>query len=372
MPGNNDDHEQQKTADGDPGRPGLRVGEWVLDRPVGGGAFGRVWRATHHAWADQVAAVKLPTDPAYVRALRREGRFAGRLEHPNVVRPIGFDPFAETPYLVMEYVPGSDLRRRVSRGPMKADEAVAVLKQVLAGLAYAHGKGLVHRDVKPENVLVHERAAADPQGLAAEGVVKVTDFGLGRAEQAVAQKGGGTQSIVFSTDLGDAGGSLAGSLDYMAPEQRGGGDVDGRADLYACGVMLFEMLTGERPAGTDVPSDLNPGVPPHLDDAFRAAYARLEKRVATAAELAALLDAPAAPAPRPKPRPSVVAASVTASAGACPSCGGRHEAGDQFCMQCGKQLVELVRRCGKCGAFPAPQDNFCMFCGHALVPARPA
>ena len=361
---------------------GDRVGEWVLQEPVGGGAFGAVWRAAHHAWSDQRAAVKLPSDPAYVRALRREGRFSGRLDHPNVVKPLGFDPFAERPYLVMEFVPGVDLRRHLGdRGPMRPADAVAVLKQVLAALGYAHGQGVVHRDVKPENVLVHERVFADPAGFDLEGGVKVTDFGLGAADNAMAEAtanaaanapAGGARSIVFSADLpagrsdggsGGSGGSIAGSLDYMAPEQRGGGEVDGRADLYACGVMLFEMLTGERPAGTDVPSDLVKGVPPHLDEAFRRSYARLDKRFATAADFAAALE------PR-RAQAGLAPVPVPARPGACPACEGRVADGDQFCMQCGKQLVGVVRRCGKCGAFPSPEDHYCMFCGHHLSPPR--
>ena len=109
MPGNNDSRAK-------PAGAGLRVGEWLLTDRVGGGAFGEVYRARHHVWADQLAAVKLPTDPQYVRALQREGTHAHRLEHPNVVRPLGFDPFAQTPYLVMEYVPGRDLRPAPPRG----------------------------------------------------------------------------------------------------------------------------------------------------------------------------------------------------------------------------------------------------------------
>ena len=368
-----------------------RVGEWLLEDQVGGGAFGTVWRARHHVWADQTAAVKLPHDPEYVRALRREGVYAHKLGHPNVVRALGFDPFAEVPYLVMEYVPGLDLRRHLQQhGPMRPADAAAVLRQVLAGLAYAHGEGVVHLDIKPENVLIHEDALRGPLERAGEGTVKVTDFGLGKADNAMLQQGGGGagNSIVFSADLNSpAGQQIAGTLDYMAPEQRRpGAAVDGRADLYACGVLLFEMLTGERPAGTDLPSDINKAVPPHLDDAFRQSYARLERRFATAGQFLQALAPPARPtraaaaaAPEWTPRPpeptgpnDAVAADQQAvqlkAAAGCPSCQGSIDAGDQFCMHCGTQLVARVRRCGKCGAFPSPDDNFCMFCGHNLRP----
>src|SRR3954471_4221979 len=288
--------------------PQQRVGEYVLqDRIAAGtfgevwrggppriaaGTFGEVWRAHHHVWHDRVVAVKIPTDPQYLRNLQREGVAIHGLTHPNIVRALGFDPYADPPYLTMGYVPGTSLRPLVQSRSLSIPDAVAVMRQVLAGLTYAHGQGLVHRDVKPENILVHERAARD--GYGAEGVIKVTDFGLGRgATTAVAG------SIAYSASLDTAAGrEIAGTLDYMAPEQRSGGPVDPRADLYACGVVLYELLTGERPAGTDLPSDLNPAVPKSLDEAFKRSYARLDRRFKSAAEFAAALG-PVAPPPIP-------------------------------------------------------------------------
>ena len=337
-------------------RPGTRVAEWVLDERVGRGSFGDVWRAHHHVWADQLAAVKLPRDPAYLQALRREGVVAHKLDHPNVVRAIGLDPFAEVPYLVTEYVPGVTLRDLIGRGKMTPGDATTVLTQVLAALAHAHSRGVVHRDVKPENVLVHEQALAG--NLDGEGLVKLTDFGLGVAEQAAQQSPG---SIVFTTDASTTGTNVAGSLDYMAPEQRTGGPVDARADLYACGVMLFEMLTGERPAGTDVPSDLVKNLPDRFDDVFRRSYARLDNRFASADDFARALAGGSGQA-----LPETASKRIASVSGGCSSCGGRVDPGDQFCMRCGQQLVEAIRRCGKCNAFPAPGDAFCMFCGTSL------
>lgn len=350
------------------GRPGRRIGEWILQQPLGIGSFGEVWQASHHVWTDQFAAVKLPTHVDYVRALQREGVHAHRLEHPGIVRPLGMDPFAEAPYLVMEYVPGTDLRRLLrERGRLEPRVAVDILRQVLSALAHAHAAGIIHRDIKPENILLHESGLAGRNGFSQLGTVKVTDFGLGKGDL-MNPRVGGTQSIVFSTDASQPEESqqIAGSLDYMPPEQRQGGPVDPRADLFACGVVLFEMLTGERPAGTEVPSDLQKDVPAHLDDAFRHSYARLESRFPDAAAFLRAIGNPTPVIPAPAHRAGGTSLAGASAPQVCPSCQGRVEDGDQFCMHCGHQLVGLVRRCGKCGAFPAIEDNYCMFCGDDL------
>src|SRR4051794_9863622 len=194
---------------------GQRVGEYILDQKIGGGGFGEVWKAHHHVWVDQLVAIKIPTDSQYLRELQREGVAIYGLVHPNIVRAIGFDPYADPAYLTMEYVPGTSLRPLVNSKSVSIPDAVATMRQVLAGLKYAHGNGLVHRDIKPENILVHERARTD--GFAAEGVIKVTDFGLGKAATTA-----GAQSIVYSASLNSpAAKEIAGTLDYMAPEQRG-------------------------------------------------------------------------------------------------------------------------------------------------------
>lgn len=349
-------------------KQGQRVGEYVLDATVGRGAFGEVWRARHHVWTDRLVAVKIPTDPAYLRELQREGLTTPQIAHANVVRAVGFDPFADPPYLAMEYVPGTSLRPLIAGKKLSIEDSVAILRQVLAGLGHAHAQGIVHRDVKPENILIHERAGRE--GYDATGAVLIGDFGLGHSSRAGVATG---QSIAMSMSIaGPAAAELVGTLDYMPPEQRAGtGDVDGRADLYACGVVLFEMLTGERPAGTEVPSDLNSRVPPWLDAAFRKAYARRDNRFATAAAFAAALDAggPARVAPKPpsfaKPPALPAGAGVlaTRTPGRCPSCRTPTAAHDQFCTGCGAQLVASVRRCPACNAYPAPDDRFCIQCG---------
>lgn len=333
-----------------------RVGEYLLDDRIAAGTFGEVWRAHHHVWTDQRVAIKIPTDPQYLRNLQREGSALHGLEHPNIVRAIGFDPYADTPYLAMELVEGSSLRPLVRDRSLDLPNAVAVMKQVLAGLSYAHGRGIVHRDIKPENVLIDRRAATE--GFARPGLVKVTDFGLGQASTTTS-----ANSIAYTASLeGAAGRELAGSLDYMSPEQRAGQPVDARTDLYACGVMLHELLTGEKPAGTELPSDINPAVPPWLDDVFRRSYARRDKRFESADAFAAALTAAAgatrAPPPLPGRPPAVHA---------CPRCQQPVDPADQFCLHCGVQLVSHVRRCGKCGAYPDAVDKYCIFCGSTVA-----
>jgi serine/threonine protein kinase len=357
--------------------PNQRVGEYVLQERIAAGTFGEVWKAHHHVWADQFVAVKIPTDPQYLRNLQREGVAVHGLQHPNIVRAIGFDPYADPAYLAMEFIPGTSLRPLIQNKSLKIEDTVAIMRQVLAGLGYAHRQNLVHRDIKPENVLIHERAFRE--GYVVEGVVKVTDFGLGKTASTTAG------SIAYSQSLDSPQArEIAGTLDYMAPEQRSGGSTDPRSDLYSCGVMLYEMLTGERPAGTDLPSALNPAVPKNLDEAFRRSYARLDNRFASADDFAKAL-VPAAPPPVPDSSssryvrhvpippahrpPSVPPPPVQGQRGnACPHCRQAVEPNDQFCMHCGVQLVENVRRCPQCSAYPDATDQYCIFCGQVLTP----
>jgi serine/threonine protein kinase len=277
-----------------------RIGEYVLDEKIGGGTFGEVWRAHHHVWTDQLVAVKLPTDARYVRNLQKQGIAVHNIIHPNVVRAIGCDPYADPPYLTMEYVPGTSLRPLIVDKRLTIPEAIAVLGHVLCGLKCAHEKGLLHLDIKPENILIHERALRDGFGL--PGIVKITDFGVGAAAATTA-----AESIAFSDSLKSSDGkNLVGTLAYIAPEQRDGGAPDQTADLYACGVVLYEMLTGERPAGMDLPSDVNPTVPKFLDDVFRRAYSRRDKRFASADEFLNGLASGSGAAAKPTPTPGDV------------------------------------------------------------------
>jgi hypothetical protein len=138
-------------------------------------------------------------------------------------------------------------------------------------------------------------------------------------------------------------------------------------------VVLYELLTGEKPAGTDLPSDLNPAVPKQLDEAFRRSYARLEKRFTSAEDFAAALPGKAVAPPPFAQKLSPPVRSGDGVAGFartidCPRCHQPVDSTDQFCMHCGVQLVAQVRRCRKCGAYPDASDRYCIFCGETLKP----
>lgn len=345
---------------------GQRINNYLLEERVGAGSFGDVWRARHHVF-DQTVAIKVPTEPQFVRNLQREGVAVHGIRHENIVRVIDLDPYAEPPYLIMEYVDGPSLRQGIdeykARFPIPA--AVRILRGVLSALSVAHEKGLIHRDIKPANILL-----AWPLTRLAEideSRVKVTDFGLGRVG------GQTTVSILQSGSLlTEEGRSIAGTLAYMAPEQRDGQNVDARADLYACGVVFFEMLTGVRPEGMEVPSTLRAETPVFLDEVFRRAYARVDRRYSSAAEMLADLSRPPPPGSAPAgmhgraagngpPPPPYV--QFAPGGAICPRCGGERLDDDNFCIYCGHQLVDAVPRCHACGQVVAKDDRFCVRCG---------
>lgn len=335
---------------------GDRINNYILEALIGNGSFGQVWRGRHHVF-DTVVAIKVPTDPQYVRNLQREGVAVHGLQHPNIVRALDLDPYGDPPYLVMEYVDGPSLRQVVDANPkgMPPDTAVEIMRGILSALDASHKAGLIHRDVKPANILLGH--PADKLESIDFTKVKVTDFGLGRA-------GGLTTSSIMQSGsmLTSEGKSISGTLAYMSPEQRKGEEVDGRTDLYACGIVLFEMLVGERPSGSELPSSVREDVPGYLDDAFRRSYARLDRRFSSAAEMLKAL-APAARQAGPPPVPG------PATGSRCPACQRPVHADDHFCIHCGRQLVAVVPRCPSCRAFVNRKDRYCIFCGAKLAPA---
>ncbi len=183
---------------------------------------------------DRVVALKvmhrhLAEDPEFVSRFQREARASARLAHPCVVGVYDQGSTGDLIYLAMEYVPGRTLRDILHEfGPLSPEQALVILEPVLEGLAAAHTAGFVHRDIKPENVLISD-----------DGRVKVADFGLARALSTSRSKA--TQGMIIGT------------VAYLSPEQVEHGDADGRSDVYAAGILLFEMVTGDVPHGGDSP-----------------------------------------------------------------------------------------------------------------------
>jgi serine/threonine protein kinase len=160
----------------------------------------------------------------------------------------------------------------------------------------------------------------------------------------------------------------------MAPEQRDEGRSDARSDLYAVGIILFEMICGERPSGSDLPSHVREGLPSWVDAVFSRLYTRWDRRFGSAGEVLETIERTSAPPvvaslPRysvpPPPRMEATAAGTTW----CPECNSKIEPGDNFCVMCGTQVVAHPRRCASCGGFPDVADKFCIFCGTRLPAA---
>ena len=287
-------------------------GRYEVEELVGTGGMSSVYRARDTVLGRHVALKVLhehfSTDEEYVERFRREARAIARLNHPNIVTVIDRGEFEGRQFIVFEHVPGENLKDLVRReGPLPVQEALALTQQVARGLAFAHEHGIVHRDVKPQNVLVDE-----------EGSPKVTDFGIARS---LDPQEGLTQT-----------GTLLGTSDYIAPEQASGRRVDERSDQYGLGVLLYELLTGEVPYPAEtfmavamrhlrdpVPSvsERRQDVPPEVDSIVARAMAKNPNdRFPSVEAMAAAIDAaleetgPEAatgiirpgPARRPRPR----------------------------------------------------------------------
>lgn len=269
-------------------KKGDRISEYILEEPLGRGGFGEVWRARHHLWQDRQVAVKIPLQPEAVRDLSNEGLIQSTLDHPGIAKSLGMDTDHDPPYFIVELIEGHSLRTVLrERGKLPPDEVRPILEQILSVLEYAHGRGVIHQDIKPENIL-----------LAEDGTVKLTDFGLGQTVHG--------ESILLSVSLRTEGPGPGGTIGYIAPEIRDhDGAPDGRADLYSVGILVFELLTGRRPAGGELPSELEPGLPAWCDAVFRGLYTRRETRFADVATVRhALEDAPTGPRVSPLVPPS--------------------------------------------------------------------
>jgi tRNA A-37 threonylcarbamoyl transferase component Bud32 len=207
-----------------------RIGKYEIVRPLGKGAMGQVYLA-HDTVLDRDVALKvmvaqIADDPELKARFEREARAVAKMTHPNVVTVFDLGSHTDgSPYIAMELLKGQDLQKAARQSPpMTLERKVAVIVQVLAGLAHAHQQGIVHRDIKPANIFIQE-----------DGSVKIMDFGVARL----------TTASMTGT------GNIVGTADYMSPEQVKGAKVDGRSDLFSVGCMLFELAAGRRPFHAD-------------------------------------------------------------------------------------------------------------------------
>ena len=222
-------------------QPGVRLGPYEVFSAIGSGGMGEVYRARDRKLQRDVAVKVLPTgvaqDAERLARFEREARTLAALNHPNIAAIYGVEEALGVSALVMELVEGPTLADRIAQGPIPADEALLIAKQIADALEAAHEQGIVHRDLKPANIKVRE-----------DGTVKILDFGLAKAMDAGTASG-------LSADVANSPtltapdtemGAIVGTAAYMAPEQARGKAVDKRVDIWSFGVVLYEMLAGRR------------------------------------------------------------------------------------------------------------------------------
>ncbi len=290
---------------------GDRLGRYEILEPLGAGGMGEVYRARDERLQRDVAVKVLPdevaADPERLERFEREARAAAALDHQNITAVHELGEHEGRPFIVTELLEGENLRRRIDSGRLTVRKSIEYAVQIADGLAAAHEKGIAHRDLKPENLF-----------LTAGGTVKILDFGLAklRPNQVVAAE---TPTATLQTSPG----TLVGTVAYMAPEQLRGEPADHRSDIFALGVVLYEMLGGTRPfrGGTAAEtaaailkedaqpvSAVSPSVPPALASVVsQCLEKRPEDRFSSAHDLALALRAAdeSAISPPPRPEPTV-------------------------------------------------------------------
>ena len=214
---------------------GSRIAHYDVTALIGEGGMGQVYQATDTKLNRQVALKILPdafaSDPDRLARFQREAQVLASLNHPNIGQIHGIEEAEGTRALVLELVEGPTLADRIAKGPIPVDESLRIAKQIAEALEAAHEAGVIHRDLKPANIKVRE-----------DGTVKVLDFGLAKATDAA--PGGDPNQSPTLTAAETQVGVIMGTAAYMSPEQTRGKPVDKRADIWAFGVVLFEMLTG--------------------------------------------------------------------------------------------------------------------------------
>ena len=211
---------------------GLNLGHYQLIEPLASGGMATIYRAQQPA-LDRIVAVKvlpeyLVDQPGFLERFKIEAQAIARLDHPHILPVYDFGQAQRMPYLVMKYVPGGTLKDLMEAGPLEASRAAHLLRQIAEALDHAHAQGIIHRDVKPSNILLQDGEW-----------VQLMDFGLAK--------------VVASHAQITASGVGIGTPDYMSPEQAQGQAVDARSDSYSLGVILYQMLTGDVPFHAETP-----------------------------------------------------------------------------------------------------------------------
>ena len=257
-----------------------KIGIYEIKSELGRGGMATVYRGYDPRFEREVAIKVLPpellhADPQFRARFEREAKIIAKLEHPSIVPVYDVGEENNQPYFVMRFMNGGSLSDRIKAGIMKVEDAAKILDQIAPGLDEAHVKGFVHRDLKPSNILFDSK-----------GIPYISDFGIAKISQ-----GSGTMT----------GSGIIGTPAYMSPEQATGDLVDGRADVYALGIILFEMLTGKQPYEADTPMavaikhvtdpvprilTVNPNLPADMDLIIQKAMAKnRDERFGTAVEM---------------------------------------------------------------------------------------
>ena len=221
--------------------PGTTLGPYEVLAAIGAGGMGEVYKARDTKLDRDVALKILPdafvNDPERLARFQREAKVLASLNHPNIAAIYGLEDEGDSPALVLEYVAGPTLQDRIAKGPIPLDEALPIARQIAEALEAAHEQGIIHRDLKPANVKVKS-----------DGTVKVLDFGLAKALQPeLSDLDAANSPTMTMTAAATKMGVIMGTAAYMSPEQARGKTVDRRADIWAFGAVLFEMLTGAAP-----------------------------------------------------------------------------------------------------------------------------
>src|SRR5215813_7311726 len=218
---------------------GTRLGPYEITGSIGAGGMGEVYRARDTKLDRDVALKVLPDsfvhDPDRLARFQREAKVLASLNHPNIAHIHGLEESNGVQALVMELVEGEDLAQRLTRGAIPIDEALPIAKQIADALEAAHEQGIIHRDLKPANIKIRS-----------DGTVKVLDFGLAKPMDPAGVSAVDAMNSPTLTARATQMGMIIGTAAYMAPEQAKGKSVDQRADIWAFGVVLYEMLTGRR------------------------------------------------------------------------------------------------------------------------------